>query len=160
MARSVGLAQSPLSDKISTILLETRRCAAAIKYGQKYIRPRYDLLLLNIVYTLGIRAHTNSHLRRSHFGRKLIIEISRTPIKGDHLGKSLSVLFGGWCRFYLLSGRPIEGSKKNFPPGNFCVAATGREKIARHCRGTVGEIFLSETNPFYKIAAYVIICTL
>jgi len=33
---------------------------------------------------------------------------------------------------------PTRGSKKNFPPGNFCMAATGREKIARHCRGTAG----------------------
>lgn len=45
-----------LPDKISTILLETRRCAAAIKCGQKYIRPRYALLLLNTVYMLRVRS--------------------------------------------------------------------------------------------------------
>lgn len=38
-------------------------------------------------------------------------------------------------------GQSTVGSKKNFPPGNFCMVATGREKIARHFGGTVGEIF-------------------
>lgn len=132
-------------DKISTILLETSGRAVAIK--TEYTLERYDILL-NTDYTLSIRSE---HVLTTTSGQKLIIEISRTPIKGDHLGKSLRVLFGGdvgstCCRRKKKRGqragergrgggaanpRATWSLKKNFPPGNFCMAATGREKIAR-----------------------------